>query len=162
MSPDLTRRYPTTQREVTERDHEVPPAIGVLQFLKGHWPMTEQPVRFGARDKWWDGTAGNQIYIKPVRLGISKKNIMTLGANYHRRDPIYAVHIFSRSADEVDKMTDLVDDIVKDNGVNPQRGIQFILPAEIPSVPADEPQDDGSMLYHNVYFVEVRFYKYKA
>ena len=98
-----------------------------------------------------------------MTLGISKRNIMTLGAKLHRRDPVIMIHIFSRDVGAIDVMTEEVDRIIVEFGVNPAPGIQYILPASIPSQTLDEKNDDdASVLFHNVVYTEVLYYKQRA
>lgn len=88
---------------------------------------------------------------------------MTLGASQHRRDPVIAIHIFSRDADAIDRITEEVDRIIVNMGVNPQKGIQTILPANLPTVVADdEGRGEAGVLFHNVYFAECLYYKNKG
>ena len=157
-APTLTRRQPPSAT-VAGKPQELLPNIVVLQFIKNNWKKEEFKPKFGGRDDWWDGSSGNQITVRPVTLGISKRNIMTLGANFHRRDPIHAIHIWARDPNAVDQMTEEVDRIVIERGVSPFQGVQYILPAATPATAQDESMEEGDTLYHNVLFVECLYYK---
>lgn len=161
-APVLSKRYPTAS-VVAGRDQQLFANVAVMQLFSDNQKLKEFKVKISGRQAWYDGSAGNQIVCKPVTLGISKRNIMTLGASFHRRDPVIAIHIFSRDPDAIDRITDEVDRIIIEHGVNPQKGIQSILPANIPTVTADDTnKESGAVLFHNIVFVEVLFYKNKS
>ena len=158
-APTLTQRAPIAS-VILGRPQELFPNVIVLQFLGDHWNLQEFKPRISGRGKWWDGSVQHEIFCRPVTLGINERNIMTLGAAIHRRDPVIAIHIFSRDPNGVDKITEEVDRIVRAFGVNPMAGVQTILPAPIPSViGSEEDNDEGSVLFHNVYFVKVLYHK---
>lgn len=161
-APVLSKRYPLAS-VVAGRDQQLFANVAVMQLISGNWSIKEFKPKISGRSAWYDGSAGNQIVCKPVTLGINKRNVMTLGAGTHRRDPVIAIHIFSRDPDAIDRVTDEVDRIIIEYGVNPQKGIQKIAPASIPTVPADDTdKESGAILFHNVYMVEVLFYKNKS
>ena len=161
-APTLTRRYPLPST-IAGAPQEFYANVVVLQTLSQNWNRSEYKPRFSGRGKWWDGSAPHEIFCRPMTLGISKRNIITLGAGMHRRDPIIMIHIFSRDVGAIDVMTEEVDRIIKDFGVNPAPGIQYILPSQIPSQTLDEKEDDDAgVLFHNVVYVEVLYYKNKA
>lgn len=158
-APVLSRRMPLSS-VVAGRDQQLFANVAVMQLFKDNQTLKEFKVKVSGRQAWYDGSAGNQIVCKPITLGISKRNVMTLGASFHRRDPVIAIHIFSRDVDAIDRITDEVDRIIINYGVNPQKGIQNILPASMGTVTADDTdKDSGAVLFHNIVFVECLFYK---
>lgn len=158
-APVLSRRMPLSS-VIAGRDQQLFANVAVMQLISGNWSIKEFKPKISGRASWYDGSAGNQIVCKPVTLGINKRNVMTLGSGTHRRDPVIAIHIFSRDPDAIDRVTDEVDRIIINYGVNPQKGIQKIAPATMPTVTADDADEDtGSVLFHNVYLVECLFYK---
>jgi len=163
MSVSLTRRQPTSST-VAGKDQEIlSPNVLVLQFISQFFDREKIKVQIKGRGKWYDGSAGNQICITPTNHGISFRNVKTLGAGLHSRDPTIAIHLFSRDPIQLDAMREEIDRIVITHGPEPYKGVSYILPADVPSVPSDvlEEKDDAGTLFHDIYFVKIQYYKWK-
>ena len=160
MSVTLTRRQPVSST-VASKDQELHANVLVMKFIGQYFNRELIKIQIKGRGKWFEGSAGNQVICHPVTHGISQRNIVTLGAKLHRRNPITAIHIFTRSAEAMDQIREEIDRIVITNGVNPYKGIQYILPASMPSITGDyEEKDEAGTIFHDVYYVECLYYKW--
>jgi len=158
-APQLSRRSPRTD-VVSGRGQELDPNIAVLQLLTGKWSTIIDRPQFEGRDGWFDGKQPIQVCCRPASHGINRRNVMTLGARMHRRDPVIAIHMFARDPVALSKLREEVDRIIINEGVNPMSGIQYILPATWPSLPGDfEEKDEGGTVFHDIYYVECLYYK---
>lgn len=160
MSVSLTRRQPIAST-TAGKNQETMANVLVLKFVSQYFDREKIKVQIKGRGKWFEGSAGNQIIIHPVNHGISFRNVMTLGASKHRRDPVSAIHLWSRSPEQLDAMREEIDRIVITYGVNPYEGVGYILPADIPTVPQDPEPDEAGTLYRDIYYVKIQYYKNK-
>lgn len=158
-APQLTRRVHATSA-IAGGDLTFDPNVVVMQLLSGKWSNLVERPKISGREGWFDGSFPLQICCRPITHGINKRNIVTLGADLQRRDPVIAIHMFARDPVALSKLREEVDRIIINEGVNPYKGVQYILPAGTPATTGDyeEPGETGT-IYHDIYFVEVLYYK---
>lgn len=158
-APQLTRRSPKTS-VVAGREQELDPNVVVMQFISGKWSDSIDRPKISGREGWYDGSFPIQICCRPITHGISRRNVMTLGADLHRRDPVIAIHMFARDPVALSKLREEVDRIIINEGVNPMQGVQYILPAGTPATTGDyEEKGESGTIFHDIIFVEVLYYK---
>ena len=158
MPVTLTRHQPIAS-SVTAKDQELFANALVLKFVSQYFNREQIKVQISGRGKWYNGSAGNQIIIHPINHGISKRNIVSMGAYWRRRNPVSAVHLFARDPTTIDQMREEIDRIIITYGVNPYKGVQYIQEADIPSVSADDEPDDAGTLYRDIVYLECLYYK---
>ena len=159
-APQLSRRQVKTGDVAGGKAQVFDPNVVVMHFLSSKWSTHTERPKISGREGWFDASFPIQICCHPATHGINKRNILTLGAGKHRRDPVIAIHMFARDPVALAQIREEVDRIITSEGVDPMEGVNSILPATWPSLPGDyEEQGEMGTVFHDIYYVEVLWYR---